>query len=221
MCRELEGLTMFRRVLPVNLVLASLMFAACVTVNVYFPAAEAERAADRAIDVVKGESAGGAAQQPQRERGDSDTAALRAAPEVPILLAALGHALESLVPAAHAQSANIDISSPEVDAILASMAQRYQGELKKYFASGAIGWAANGDVAVRDQNAVPITERATVKRLVAEENGDRASLYAAIAKANGHPEWESDIRQTFARRWIERAASGEYYQDTGGNWAQK
>jgi uncharacterized protein len=212
---------MFRRVLPVKLALASFMIAACVTVNVYFPAAEAERAADRAIDVVKGEPASSGT-QPQRERGDSETT--RVVPgfvEPPVLVAALGRALEMLVPAAHAQQANIDISSPEVKAILGSMAQRYQGELKKYFASGAIGYAANGDIAVRDQNAVPLTERATVKRLVAEDNSDRASLYAAIAKANGHPEWESDVRQTFARRWVERADPGEYYQDTGGNWVQK
>jgi uncharacterized protein len=214
---------MFRRALPVKLTLASFVVAACVTVNVYFPAAEAERAADRAIDVVKGAPGStGTQSQSQQERSDSETTRFEAVPsEPPLLLAALGHALEMLVPAAHAQNANIDISSPEVDAILGSMRSRYQGELKKYFASGAIGYAANGDIAVRDQAAVPLTERATVKRLVAEDNSDRAALYASIAKANGHPEWEAEIRQTFARRWIEKASAGEYYQDTGGNWAQK
>jgi uncharacterized protein len=216
---------MLRRALPVKLTLASFLVAACVTVNVYFPAAEAERAADRAIDVVKGEPGSTGTQpqpQSQKDRGDSETTRIEAGPSgPPVLLAALGHALELLVPPAHAQNANIDISSPEVDAILGSMRSRYQGELKKYFASGSVGYAANGDIAVRDQAAVPLTERATVKRLVAEDNSDRAALYAAIAKANGHPEWEAEIRQTFARRWIEKASAGEYYQDTGGNWVQK
>lgn len=215
---------MFRRALPVKLALASFMVAACVTVNVYFPAAEAERAADRAIDVVKGDpaSTGTQSQQSQKERSESETTRLDVRPsEPPVLLAAVGYALERLVPAAHAQNANIDISSPEVDAILGSMRTRYLGELKKYFSSGAIGYAANGDIAVRDQASVPLTERATVKRLVAEDNSDRGALYAAIAKANGHPEWESEIRQTFARRWIEKASAGEYYQDTGGNWVEK
>ena len=64
---------------------------------------------------------------------------------------------------------------------------------------------------------VPLAERATVKRLVAEDNNDRKTLYAEIAKANGHPEWEGDIRKTFARRWVERGAKpGWYYQDAGG-----
>ena len=51
---------------------------------------------------------------------------------------------------------------------------------------------------------------------------DRQTLYAEIAKANGHPEWEGDIRKTFARRWVERGAKpGWYYQDAGGSWKQK
>ncbi len=36
--------------------LAALLLPACVTINVYFPAAAAERAADRIIDEVYGES---------------------------------------------------------------------------------------------------------------------------------------------------------------------
>ena len=51
---------------------------------------------------------------------------------------------------------------------------------------------------------MPLAERATVKRLVAEDNRDRDTLYAEIAKANGHPEWKNDIQQDFARRWVER-----------------
>jgi len=75
---------------------------------------------------------------------------------------------------------------------------------------------------VRDPNAAPLAERATVKRLVAEDNRDRTSLYAEIARANGHAEWEADIRKTFARRWIETGANpGWYYQDAGGKWMQK
>ena len=95
-------------------------------------------------------------------------------------------------------------------------------QLEKYFASGAIGLTADGLIEVRDQNAVPLAERATVKRLVAEDNADRKTLYAEIAKANGHPEWEADIRKTFARRWVERGAKpGWYYQDASGSWVQK
>ena len=133
-----------------------------------------------------------------------------------------GAVLERLVPAAHAQqSADIDISSPEIRAITASMQARF-AQLEKFFSSGAVGLTANGLIEIRDPNAAALAERALVKGLVAEDNRDRNALYAAIARANGHPEWESDIRGTFARRWVERGAQpGWYYQDGSGNWRQK
>ena len=123
---------------------------------------------------------------------------------------------------AHAQAnANIDISTPEIRAITASMQARFE-QLQKYFASGAVGLTSNGLIELRDQASVPLAERAVVKRLVAEDNRDRNTLYAEIAKANGHPEWEADIRGIFARRWIQRGAQpGWYFQDADGSWKQK
>ena len=44
---------------------------------------------------------------------------------------------------------------------------------------------------------------------------------AEIATANGHPEWEAQIRGTFAQQWIASARSGWWYQDAGGSWKQK
>jgi uncharacterized protein len=204
-----------------NMALASLAFAACVTINVYFPAASAERAADQIIDTVtsgSGSSSSGTATPPPQ----SQRAPAPAATPLAWLGRGAGHVLEALVPAAHAQSnANIDISSPEIRAITGSMQARFE-QLQKYFASGAVGLTANGLVELRDQASVPLAERAVVKRLVAEDNRDRNTLYAEIAKANGHPEWEADIRGIFARRWIERGAQpGWFYQDAAGSWKQK
>jgi len=205
-----------RRVLPFKLMLAVLL-AACVTVNVYFPAAAAQQAADQIIDTVTGQGGSkpqGTTTEPPRGFTQHE--------QPGILLVAVGRALEMLVPAAHAQAnANLDISTPEIRAVTQSMQGRF-GQLEKYFAAGALGLTADGLIAERDTGSVALAERAVVKRLVAEDNRDRATLYAEIAKANGHPEWESDIRQTFARRWVERGAKpGWYYQDSGGAWKQK
>ena len=53
-------------------------------------------------------------------------------------------------------------------------------------------------------------------------SADRNNLYRAIAAANGHPEWESDIRTTFAERWAAQGAqSGWYSQDESGAWKKK
>ena len=93
--------------------------------------------------------------------------------------------------------------------------------LEPHYNSGAVGLTDDGMVAVRDANAVPLAERNNVKKLVADENADRSALYREIAVANAHPEWEGDIRKTFAERWVAKAQSGWYYQDGSGSWVKK
>jgi uncharacterized protein YdbL (DUF1318 family) len=201
-----------RRVLPLKIALASLLVAACVTINVYFPAAAADRAADETIDkILKGGEAapptGYLAPPRESQHG--------------VLLLAFGHVLNAAVPAAQAQAAEaLDATSPAITQITNSMAARMT-QMKKFFASGAIGLTNNGNIEVRDLNAVALPDRATVKRLVSEDNADRAQLYAEMAKANNHPEWEADIRKSFARRWVAKAKAGTYYQDDAGAWKQK
>ncbi len=204
-----------RRVLPLKIALASLMIAACVTINVYFPAAAADKAADQMIKEITG---GGSATPPQ-----SNFRPAKAGDEPNFLVAALGGTLNVLVPAANAQDAEaaLNISSPAVTRIKQSMAARF-GEMEKFFASGAIGLTKDGLVDVRDLNAVALPDRATVKRLVSEDNADRAQLYSEIAKASNHPEWEADIKKSFAKRWVATGAKpGWYYQGDDGAWKQK
>ena len=43
---------------------------------------------------------------------------------------------------------------------------------------------------------------------MADENADRAKLYSEIARANGHPEWEAEVRGTFARCGFRRHCPG-------------
>jgi uncharacterized protein YdbL (DUF1318 family) len=202
---------------PIRWLLAGVaLLAACVTINVYFPAAQAEKAADRIINDVWGPAPGteptgeADSEEPQGRLLDED--------RPPMRLASV-RVLDLLVPPAHAQ-ADFDISTPEIRALTQSMNQRHQ-QLKKYYAAGAIGLTRDGQVDVRDRNAVPLAERNALRELVAAENGDRNALYQAIAKANGHPEWEGDIRKTFAERWISKASPGWWYRTTGGEWRQK
>lgn len=186
---------------------AGLALAACVTINVYFPEAAAEKAADRIIEDVWGKEGKGQ-EQSALPRGPSG-----------VMVAAARSVLDLLVPAANAQ-ADINVSTPAVRKLTASMEARH-GQLSKYYESGAIGLTADGQVDLRDANAIPLAERNVVRRLVADENGDRSALYREIAAANGHPEWEGDIRKTFAERWIANARRGWWYQDAAGRWVQK
>jgi len=116
--------------------------------------------------------------------------------------------------------ANLEINTPAINNLQRSMQQRH-AQLAPLYASGAVGLTRDGNVALRDARAVPLAQRQQVNALVAAENRDRAALYREIARANGHPEWEADIRTTFAQRWISRAQPGWYYQNASGAWVRK
>ena len=130
----------------------------------------------------------------------------------------MGAALLAIQPVYAA--ADLDINTPAVQSITQSMKSR-TGKLSEYYNSGAVGFAKDGNLVVRDASLVPLPKRQEVSRLVADENQDRAALYREIARANNHPEWESDIRQTFAQRWVQRAQPGWWVQQSNGSWSQK
>jgi uncharacterized protein YdbL (DUF1318 family) len=195
--------------------LMALVLTACVTINIYFPAAAAEEAARTIVRDVLQEDPAEPAPPPEAP----DEKQSHASPPHPLAVA-FGRLLEHLVPAAHAAQANIDINTPSIRAIRTSM-ERRQPRLAPFYRSGAVGFDNTGSVRVRDLNAVPLAQRNQVKKLVADENADRAKLYREIASANGHPEWEADVRSTFAKVWVQEALPGYWYQGAGGGWKQR
>jgi len=186
-----------------------LVVGACVTINVYFPAAAADRAAEKFVGDVLGEPQQDGLLFSPIDRGRE------------VLLLAANEVVDFFLPSAQAQQAEIDINTPQINAIKARMAQRQRESLNGFFDAGAIGFSADGFVTIRDRGAVPLSERRNLEGIVAEENRDRAAVYREIAVANGHPEWEKDIQETFARQWVSNARKGWYYQAAGGSWQQK
>ncbi|MEN6585431.1 MAG: YdbL family protein [Sulfuricella sp.] len=128
-------------------------------------------------------------------------------------------AVLSWAPLAQA-AADLEINTPAISSLKQSMQQRH-GDLAGFYASGAVGLTQDGLVAVRDPAAAPLAQRQAMNSLVAAENQDRQALYREISRANGHPEWESEVRSTFAQRWISKAAAGWWYQGPGGAWTRK
>jgi len=116
--------------------------------------------------------------------------------------------------------ANLQINTPAIETLKKSMRERH-AQLKPFLENGAVGLTREGGMVLRDANAVPLPQRAAAGSLVAAENADRGSLYKEIASANGKPEWEGEIRNTFAQRWIERAQPGWYVQNAQGQWVKK
>lgn len=193
----------------------SLLLGACVTINIYFPAAAAEEAAREIVrdvlDVQKPET-----QTEEQKKSKDDQSALERSN---MALIVAGRLLEMLVPEAHAAAADINIDTPAISRLRQSMSKR-QRSLSPFYRSGTIGFDESGRVAIRDLKAVALKDRNRVKKLVADENRDRDALYREIARANGHPEWEADIRKTFSRIWIEEAPQGYWYKK-GGSWKEK
>jgi len=91
------------------------------------------------------------------------------------VLVAFGLMLEQLIPEALAAQADIDINTPAIRAIRSSM-QRRQASLAPFFRSGTIGFDSKGSVVVRDVTAAPLKDRNRLKKQVADENADRASV---------------------------------------------
>ena len=140
---------------------------------------------------------------------------------IPLHLARFCSALIlALVAASALAQANLEINTPAIAALQRSMQDRH-AQLAPLYASGGVGLTRDGNIAVRDANAVPLPQRGQANALVAAENQDRASLYREIARANGHPEWENEIRNTFAQRWIDKAQAGWYHQNSAGAWVRK
>jgi uncharacterized protein YdbL (DUF1318 family) len=194
-----------------SVLLLLLLVTACVTINVYFPAEAAEKAADRIIlDVYRNAPAGQPAPaaepksstEPRNETGS-----------------VISSVLDWLVTPAHAD-ADLSRSSPAIQQITSRMEARIR-QLAPYYSTGAVGMTRDGRIDVRDQKSVALPQRNALKALVADENRDRDALYAEMARANDHPEWEAEIRATFARRWVDNARAGWWYMDPGGNWKQK
>jgi len=198
-------------------VAGALLLTACVTINVYFPAAEAKEAAREFVEKViddadkveikdSGKSGGGMAML--QRRFDLDVRGFD-----PWALVGIG--------SAQAQSApDISIKTPAIQAIQARMEARFNATLRRGFDSGALGFTSDGLVSVRDAGKLELKDRVAMNAAVADDNRDRKAVYREVAVANGHPEWESQIRDVFARQWVESARSGWWYE-SGGGWKQK
>jgi len=178
---------------------------ACVTVNIYFPAAAVERAAD---EIVK-ETWGGRTESAPREQPRS------------LLPAAWKIVSVNFIDEVFAQEADINVSNPAIRALKDSIKNR-SNSIKPFMYRGNVGIAKDGLLTVRTIEGLDLKERALVQQLVDAENRDRESLYLEIAKANNFPkESVPKIKSIFAKSWAEQAQSGWWIQDEQGNWKKK
>ena len=183
-----------------------LILSACVTVNIYFPAAAVQRAADEIVKETWGGPSGKSEPiQPQSQ--------LRFGPD--------GTLSVGLLSQAFAQEADINVSNPAIRGLRESIKRR-SGAIKPYMDKGSAGINRDGMLVVRSSEGLSLKDRAEVQQLIEAENRDRQALYAEIAKANNiPPDAVPKIKGIFAKSWIDQAQSGWWVQDSQGNWKMK
>lgn len=187
---------MHKLVVRTGLFLALFAITACVTVNIYFPAAKAEKTAEEIVDDVYGTEG----QEPQ-------SAIIRT------LLALVGPAT------AHAEDAT-QVSNSAIRGLKNQIAANHK-QLAPFYGQGAVGITNNGYLEVRDTSGLNLKDVGRVKGLVKQDNNARAKLYQEVAKALNVPTQTAKVQKVFADMWRSKAASGWWVQGDSGSWGRK
>jgi uncharacterized protein YdbL (DUF1318 family) len=185
-----------------------MMLAACVTVNIYFPAAEVQKAADSIVGDVTGER-----QQPSAPAKPGNSS---------WLLERLRIASSMILgPKSAFAQVNVNVSTPAIRGLKESMGNDWH-QLKPYYEKVVVGENNNGLVEIRDTSRLDLKEQAQVKQLVDQMNKDRTALYREIQAANNYPpEILPQIQKIFANSWREKSQPGWWIQNDNGQWVKK
>lgn len=187
----------------------ALLLTACVTINIYFPAAVAEKVADEIIQDI---------QTLEPSKPQPQVSPQSALPKWQVgVYKFIDQTISVFISSAHAE-ANLSVDSADIRRITADMRARFAA-LIPFYQQGVL--AIRSDGLLTTKGSVALKDRNKLSKLIAAENADRHKLYQAIANANGHPEWAAQIKSTFAQRWISNAQPGWWYQTANGSWKQK
>lgn len=187
---------------------AMVFLVSCVTVNIYFPAAAIQKAADQIVDDVRKTPQQTPEQKPAQK--PDKTSFLE-----PLRFLSFGPTV------AHAAAVDINVSTPAIRGLKASMASRFP-QLQPLYNKGALGETNNGLVAIRDTSALSLKEKADLNRLVEQENADRQALYAEIIRANNLDMGKmGELQRLFANSWRDRSSPGWWIQLDSGQWTKK
>jgi len=175
----------------------------CVTVNLYFPAAEMKKAADKMVD---DEFKGTTPDKPKQGSGVYDT---------------ITHFSCGPTAAYAAETGDINVSTPAIRALKDSLQNRFQA-LRPWLDKGAIGHNNRGYLEIRDANGLSLKEKAELNTLVTAQNKDRKALYGEILSANRLEQNKiGQVEKIFADSRREKSRPGWWVQDDSGQWTKK
>ncbi len=172
------------------------LLTACVTVNIYFPAAEVRKAAEDIVKDVR--------QQSQKDDNSS------LSPSSWLFSVSEAHAASELT-----------VSNATIRQLKERMKKRFP-VLAPYMARGLVGEGLNGLLTIRSLAGLGLKEKARLKKLVDAENSDRMALYKAVAQALNIPSSQlARVQSIFAQQWQDTAPKGTFIEKEPGKWVRK
>ena len=165
----------------------------CVTVNIYFPAQEAQEKAKKIVNEIRS--------------------------KIDKKVSPTSFNFNPFVQNAYASNSALNATNAKIEAIKHSMKIRFN-KMKPYYQKGYLAELLNGYVKIHKQ-PTSLKDRITVKRLVESENRDRDKLYKEVAKVLNIQSSQIDrLKKIFAKQWQDTAPKGTYIQTKTG-WIRK
>ena len=182
----------------------------CLTINIYFPEAEVQKAAQEIVDEIRKEE--------DKEKKDEDKNALMT--EIDPMMGSRDESF-SLVPSLYAQEEATQVTTPKIRALKQSLKERFP-KIKPFFEKGNIGEGNDGYIKIRNETGLNLKEKSILRSMEKDENNDRKNLYAEVAKAMEIKSSQiKKIQGVFAQLWIEKANPGWWIQKESGEWMKK
>ncbi|MBA4389691.1 MAG: DUF1318 domain-containing protein [Syntrophus sp. (in: bacteria)] len=181
-------------------------FAACVTVNIYFPAAAIQKAADEIVNDVRGTQGN---QEQKQQKQDKQSLILE---ELRTF---------SIGPKEASAQINVDVTTPAIRNLKQALKDNFSS-LKPFYDKRAIGENNTGLVDTKDTAGLNLKEKADLKRVADQENNNRTALYNEIMKANKlGADALPKIQKIFANSWRDKSDAGWLIQNDKGEWEKK
>ena len=171
----------FKRTFYILSFLIAGCLAACVTINIYFPAEKVESmAADIVDDII------GLPDDSENRESSSSVIGIMVAD----IFFSKAYAAEET-----------KVSNPAIRTIKQRIKDR-RASLKPFYAQGIFNELGNGYLEIKEPNDLSIKDKRDLKVLVDTENKDRKALYEAVAaELNIDKSQTGKVAEIFAERW--------------------
>ena len=175
---------------------------ACVTINIYFPAAEVNKTAQEIVRDVRGSDAADLNKKEPEAKKEPGPVSL------------------NLIGSQAWAGKELDVSNATIRTLKNRIKSNYP-LLRNWLIQGVLGEGYNGFIIMKNEGGLNLKARVEAKRTMEEENSNRRALYAAVAKALDIPASQTDrIGKIFAKHWQETVPRGTWVEKAPGKWVK-